>query len=70
MAARKFLVGGNWKMNGNKTSYKELLAACVPYSQSFRPPTRGNRLVRATSRVNMTFQVCTFHVPQSRRLYL
>lgn len=25
--ARRFLVGGNWKMNGSKASYKELLAA-------------------------------------------
>eukprot|EP00037_Helgoeca_nana_P014713 m.137356 g.137356 ORF g.137356 m.137356 type:complete len:250 (+) comp22675_c0_seq1:67-816(+) len=26
MAARRFLVGGNWKMNGNKAVYKDLLA--------------------------------------------
>lgn len=26
MAGRKFLVGGNWKMNGSKAMYKELLA--------------------------------------------
>lgn len=25
-ATRRFFVGGNWKMNGNKASYKELLA--------------------------------------------
>lgn len=26
MASRKFVVGGNWKMNGNKQSISEILA--------------------------------------------